>query len=742
MPALLIRMSVSRGLIAAIALLACLAGISRTEHRTRVEIETGPGLTVSVRHATLSVPAESDPPRRLRVFVPDGVEPVTLQNLETGKRGALRTIPFQQTLHRRPGTPQISDWFVDSKTCTSRLVLDRALEDVPEVIHATFRGRSNGFIRIDLAGRTTVSIFVRSGLLYDDVFLRKDAATIESSRLYVDIQGTSMGIANTFLKAMVGAIGFLLLGCLLGLVPEWKDHTPPAAAMAPLSSPTKKCLSLSYLTAALLSLSFTFAAAWVARDVLEAVPHFQDDMGYLLRARWLVAGHLTQPIDELSPSLEIPFTVSHAGRWFVGYTIGWPALLAPALALGVPWLVSPVAGGFLVFVIFLLGRNLFDAKTGLLAAAMAALSPLFGLLSATAFSHAAVGLLTTVFPVLALNAWEREKKRQVFVAGLVLGAAFCCRPLTAIAVAIPHGLFFLFETAGRRGQRFPLFFPLIAGGVLGTVPVFIDNALTTGSPLRFGLELLGLSWRFSHFPIGLYWADISLAQLPPLLLGWLWEFPLASYLFGIVLTIFLSGRATRRDVLLLGVFVSLCLAHLGHLYPGNHGYGPRFYFEALPALFVLASRGFFAMIPPTGGVERRGFLPVLLAGALLATSLVSWKERMTLYRGYNFVTDRLEAAVGESRITNGVIVLDPPSYLNWVRAGNLIPASWDDPLVVVGRNEDSTLYERYPGRPFYLWRRGQLIPAGTPSRHGEVLAPWAPEPSEEIEVQDPLHTWR
>jgi hypothetical protein len=238
--------------------------------------------------------------------------------------------------------------------------------------------------------------------------------------------------------------------------------------------------------------------------------------------------------------------------------------------------------------------------------------------------------------------------------------------------------------------------------------------------------------------------DVSLAQLPPTLFGWLWRPALspeiAFSIAGAFLLPFLLRRPSSREWLLLTLFASLVAIHICHKSPGNHGFGPRYYAEALLFLQLLAAGGFAAAARPAPDSRRTGStLPAAFVVVLLVSSaLIAWPQRMALYRGYNNIDSSLVAAVEKANIRDGVIVLDPQNYLQWVRAGRTVPTSWEDPVVVVGRALDnSALYSRYPNRTFYLWRSGTLLALGKPAE-GMRIEDSPAGPFEAVETLEPL----
>ena len=58
---------------------------------------------------------------------------------------------------------------------------------------------------------------------------------------------------------------------------------------------------------------------------------------------------------------------ANMNHWMGMYPPGWPLLLTPGVWLGVPWMINPVLGGFLVLMTAALAREWFDARTGRMA---------------------------------------------------------------------------------------------------------------------------------------------------------------------------------------------------------------------------------------------------------------------------------------------------------------------------------------------------------------------------------------
>ncbi|HEY2253480.1 MAG TPA: glycosyltransferase family 39 protein [Planctomycetaceae bacterium] len=141
------------------------------------------------------------------------------------------------------------------------------------------------------------------------------------------------------------------------------------------------------------------------------------------------------------------------------------------------------------WLVYLLGRELVDENTGLIAGFLAAISPaLIGfsvlLLSETLFALALLASLIAFAKLVKADdeaAGVVSKQRRVILAifaGVLFGAATLVRP-TWLLVAPAFALFFLL-TARNRKRRLSEFALVIAGLSLALAPWTIRNALVTG----------------------------------------------------------------------------------------------------------------------------------------------------------------------------------------------------------------------------------------------------------------------
>jgi hypothetical protein len=483
-------------------------------------------------------------------------------------------------------------------------------------------------------------------------------------------------------------------------------------------------IGISAAVAGVLAITAALVSGQFADDALERLPHTPDGVVYLLQARWLTEGRLTQPVSEIQAHLDVPFTHVVGDRWVGHYPPGWPLLLASGLIAGAPWAVAPLLGGLYVILVWWLGRLLANDIVGVVAAVLATLSPMSRVIFGSHLSHAASSLLVVLFLVLLLVARRRPGPLLAVAAGAVLGLCLGVRPSVAVAAALPAGLLLLDDL--RRdpsGRAVGRLVAVLTGGLVGAAPTLWANLVITGNPLAFPYSLArGDMYSLENLPFGLQNLDAILASAAPALHGWGWPFTRSPLLLlalplAFAWVPFLLRRATRRDLLLVGLVGGVVAVHLGTQAHGLHGFGPRYYFDAFAALYVLTARGFqeLARALPASDHGPAGTVTTAAALLLLVTlclpAALALPDRLGLYRGYNGVDGRLAAAVEEVGLERAIVLFATDDWRDWAMASTLMTDSRRDGLVFARSLDDnSALWGTFPDLPVHAWRDGRLSP--------------------------------
>jgi hypothetical protein len=464
-------------------------------------------------------------------------------------------------------------------------------------------------------------------------------------------------------------------------------------------------------------------SAWVARDVLEALPHTPDAVVYLLQADWILDGSLWSHVSWIQDYLTLPFTYVDGNRWLAHYPPAWPALLAIGTAAGAPWLVAPILGGVYVLLLFLAGRELDGPLLGLTAATLGVISPIARLIFGTMLSHAFAATLVLAALVLALRARRHGGWTTAASAGLALGMAFGVRPLTAVAVAVPLLLLTISgpgASSGRARTRHTVA-GFVFGFVLAALPALGANQLITGNPLTFPYALArGSMFGAANIPFGLRNLDALIASSGAADLGWGWSFLHGPWIialtFAPALVPLLAKRRRTVDWLLAAMVASVFVAYLGTRGHGLHGFGPRYHFEVLAPFFLLTARGFFDLarlgVDPRRA-EKRG--PVLVSFGLFFTlclpAAAILPSRLSLYRGYNGVDGGLERQLEALAPQRALIVLPTDEWQGWAAAARMVDFRPDAPILFIQADAGDPAITAIAGdRPVFVWLDGRLEP--------------------------------
>lgn len=368
--------------------------------------------------------------------------------------------------------------------------------------------------------------------------------------------------------------------------------------------------------------------AMIAQITFSGRALLMDEVVLGIQARDLAAGRLTHGFPADPAFFLVLNEVWDGARAYGQYPVGGPAMLVPGVWLGMRWLVGPVIGGLCVLLFWLLiGHTdpLASVKWRRAATALFAVTPFAAFQFASQMSHAAV-LLWLLLAMVALARATNDEWSSWWglVVGIGLGCAAAVRPLDALAFGFPAGLWLLSRTPrSARARR-------VAGlAVLGIVPplalLLWSNAVTTGSPLRFGYDVLwgaghalgfhATPWGPVHTPLtGLELVSLYLSRLNT----FLFETPFPALLLPTV-GLWFAGRMRSMDRYLL---VSAGLLLVGYWAYWHDGFflGPRFLFPLVPLLVLWSARAVPALrdrvgrrTPAWDGLKAAAALAALLA---------------------------------------------------------------------------------------------------------------------------------
>ena len=494
------------------------------------------------------------------------------------------------------------------------------------------------------------------------------------------------------------------------------------------------------------------------------MPHVPDELSYLFQAKLLAAGHLSAPPPPLSDSFQLgnpPLVVVTDGKWASLYPFGHPLMLAIGVRIGAVWLIPPLIGAASVVLVFAVGRRLYNARTGVLAAVLFAASPFFLMTASNFMSHntAAFYLLVSI---LCLAYADKRPVLFPLLAGIFFGLVFNTRQLSGAALVAPFGLLLLtFPLArGRRAIGAKQIAAFAAGGALMLLAYLAYRYGTTGHPLssqgiQTGENAIGFGGAHS-VSAGLENERTQLTYHVMMLSNW----PvLISLMF--VLLPFVLGTRNRWDWFFLIAIAFLWGVYILYFYNGFM-HGPRYWYETTPLLLLLTARGadMAALALADAALRARSMISrahprpewagfAVVYAFVLVLALAGWRSwayassaqwqtdfapaRAKDLRRFNGIDDRLVRQVESMHLKNALVLVGECG--NWQCYGNVdwLNSPWLDGDVLYAHdlpNRNAELLQKFPDRDVYYARYPEpalLVPyTGVPIPPGASPVPDAP----------------
>jgi hypothetical protein len=353
-------------------------------------------------------------------------------------------------------------------------------------------------------------------------------------------------------------------------------------------------------------------AAIVSWRAYHQLPHILDAVSYTFQAGLLASGRVALPAPPLVEAFKGPFEVLWQGKLFSQYPPGAPAAYALGQLVGLEWLVGPLACLLLIAATSWTATTLFGPNCGLVVLALGALSPFVLFQSGSFLSHPIAGGLLAAALAAFVKAERDDSQRWFAICGALLGAGLLSREAASVLFAIPLGARLLATRHWRAASTVAMY------GLPFVLVYLLYNAQLTGSPTVLPRSLFDPSDRFGFgdgigfhtrhtLAAGLANTDEMLTLLQFDLFGWPPLFAL-----GLLGVPFLLGRARTWDVIAATGFLTFVVAYTGYFYHGI-ALGPRYYFEAVPWLLLLAGRGAQVLAQVAGGRWGVGIVLGLLS---------------------------------------------------------------------------------------------------------------------------------
>ncbi|MCO4772027.1 MAG: hypothetical protein KDA24_18490 [Deltaproteobacteria bacterium] len=217
--------------------------------------------------------------------------------------------------------------------------------------------------------------------------------------------------------------------------------------------------------------------------VLGGMAITDDEPAYRFGAELLLTGRVSAPPPPLPLHFAHPMVVITEG-WHPAYFLGFPALLAPFVALGVGGLANPVLAALTIPGLSSVLEEVAGRRWGRAALLVWVLAPMPLFLAGTGLSHTAClcALTWTAWAVARTRSGGLQGRHALAahgLAGLAFSVAFFVRPVSALLIGGPLLVAWGVDAVQRRDLRAGA----AAGPALMLATLFLAvNAIQNGSP--------------------------------------------------------------------------------------------------------------------------------------------------------------------------------------------------------------------------------------------------------------------
>lgn len=517
----------------------------------------------------------------------------------------------------------------------------------------------------------------------------------------------------------------------LGHVVEWGQNR--------LTRDRQVTLLLAVLTGVIVYL--------VGESVFSYYTTNHDEAVYLQQAEMLLEGQLRMypPVEE---SFRPWFFIEEDGSMYPKYTPVTAGFFALGGLVGSYRLVLAVLAALAVALTDGVVSEIFDDRTGLLAAGLVAVSPLFVVQSSAFLPYMPAFTLNLLFAWAYLRADRTGSRRLAALAGAAVGLSFWARPYTAVLFATPfvcHALWTLRTLDWTTMLRQSI---VAALGLVGVAVALGYNAVVTGDLFTFPYEAFaprdGLG--FGEREIVGYEREYTLELAIEANAHNLWQYVTrwtpAGFL-GTALAVLGAGvlfrdaerRTDLRVLAVLGTFVTITVGNLyfwgtlnvlGNLSDPNDGLiaalGPYYHVGLLLSTATLGAVGLLWLAETA--MERRArvsdsgkqALTVLgVAATLLVAGVTVGAVAAPLSDNYE-TTEQYENAyepIEQQSFENGLVFLPTPygDWLNHPFQQLRNDPDFDDEVVYALQHREFAVVDAFPDRTLYRYTmRGEWLP--------------------------------
>jgi hypothetical protein len=466
--------------------------------------------------------------------------------------------------------------------------------------------------------------------------------------------------------------------------------------------------------------ALAFVAFSLAMSVALGVVHLhtmnEDEKTYLFQAWLLLRGGLTVPVPSGAEAFWQPFVVFVDGKWTAQYFWAQPAALALGTLVHCPWVIPAIELAITVFFTGLLAAEYADRRAGVVAAILAATSPMLVMTGAT-LHNANLSAACGAASLWALVMLAKMPSRSASIAlGLSTAIGLHNRPLDQVALTFGAGIVLLL----KERRNLPALARRLAPAVLIAAPLLalfpLLNHAQSGSYWHSGYWIFneGKGWKTMGFGRGPFGQAHTVSIAATKTLGVLVR--VAFFVTGCpvgwllaclpLLGVSRGGARAMAPLVVIAVYV---VAYFFYAASSINPTGPVYYVALAPLLIATIAASAVNLHDALRQTAIERLIPAVLVGQSVAAILIFWPpELLQLARGADD-SAKCDALVEAAGIDTGLVFVDTTvkkPAMSWTSRPPFSLPPFDAPLLFApskGSAEDAKTASKFAGsRPVYF----------------------------------------
>ena len=316
---------------------------------------------------------------------------------------------------------------------------------------------------------------------------------------------------------------------------------------------------------------------------VQMIPHSPDSTAYLWASKYLAAGRLwLSPPSEFFNFENQPVSIGH---WTILWPIGHPLILAICSFFHTVFIIPPLIGTLTLFFFYQILKSRFSVSISFISTLIFFFSPFFQMHAVTFMSHNTAAFLTTILIYFIFKYPSSPRIFFIIISALALILLSQTRLYTALVLATSLGLDFIYHRFFPK-KNFYLF---ISSCLLFSVIFLFINKFSYGSFFETPYRSINQSKTIfydKNITLSRTLTDaVSNLQVLRLII-----FPaLPSLFFFLIIVSFFNFKHYKLSLFCLFNILALFCINLTFDDPWGLFYGPRFWYEMIPFIFILVA---------------------------------------------------------------------------------------------------------------------------------------------------------